>query len=201
MRIPRTLQAGLLIAAAVVLGLLAVQGTYALWNASTSTAPGAVSSASFDVSLTGSPSGNVTNMTVPGGAATINLTQSATLAPGTAAYASVAAGNNTNAGGTFSTTITAENPGLLPAGSGTLSQYVKVNGKFASTAATCGTTGYTEISTVAPLTSAAVPKGTGTVLCLQVTLDPATPPAMKGKAVNISLTLTARQLCGVPGGC
>ena len=201
MRIPRALRAGLLIAAAVVLGLLAVQGTYALWNASTSTAPGTVSSASFDVSLTASPSGNVTNMTIPGGAATINLAQPTTLTPGTSAYVSVAAGNNTNAGGTFNTTITAENPSLLPAGSGTLSQYVKVNGKFTATAATCGTTGYTAITTVTGLTSAAVPKGTGTVLCLQVTLDPATPSAMKGKAVNISLTLTARQLCGVPGGC
>lgn len=201
MRLPRTLRAGLLIAAAVVLGLLTVQGTYALWNASTSTSPGTVSSASFDVSLTGSPSGNVTTMTVPGGAATINLTQSATLAPGTSAYGSVVAGNNTNAGGAFNTSITAENPSLMPAGSGTLSQYLKVNGKFAPTPASCGTTGYTEITTVAGLTSAAVPKGTGTVLCLQVTLDPATPPAMKGKAVNISLTLTARQLCGVPSGC
>ena len=57
MRIPRTLRAGLLIAAAVVLGLLTVQGTYALWNASTSATPGTVSSASFDVSLTEAPPG------------------------------------------------------------------------------------------------------------------------------------------------
>jgi predicted ribosomally synthesized peptide with SipW-like signal peptide len=200
MRIPRTLRAGLLIAAAVVLGLLTVQGTYALWNASTSVAPGTVSSASFDVSLTASPSGQVTNMTLPGGAATVSLSQPTTLTPGTSAYANVAVSNNSNATGTFSTTITAEPASLAPSGAGTLSQYVKVKGKFVATGTACGTTGYTQV-TGAGVASAAVAKGTGTVLCLQVTLDSATPSSMKGNAVNISLPITARQLCGVPSGC
>lgn len=202
MRLPRTLRAGLLIAAAVILGLLTVQGTYALWNASTSVNPGTVSAASFDVGLTASPSGQVTTMTLPGGTApaTINLAPSTTLAPGTSTYASLAASNNTNAGGAFSTAFTVTKTSLVPEGAGTLSQYIKISGKFAPPGQACGFTGYTEIAATG-LTSAAVQKGAGTVLCLQVTLDSTTPPAMKGKAVNISLTLTARQLCGVPGGC
>lgn len=67
MGIPRSLRAAALVAAAVLMGLLTVQGTYALWAANASVTPGSVSAASFNVSLTGMPSGQVTNMTLAGG--------------------------------------------------------------------------------------------------------------------------------------
>lgn len=202
MRIPRMLGAGALIAAAVVLGLLAVQGTYALWNAGTSAAPGTVSSASFDVALTASPSGQATNMSLPGGtSATINLGQPTTLAPGTPVYASLVVGNNSNAGGTFSTSIMAGQAAVSNVGYGVLAQYVTVSAKFASAVAECySAAGYAEL-TAAGLTSAAVPKAATTVLCFQVSLSSSTSMLLKGQAVNISLPLTARQLCGVPSGC
>lgn len=202
MRIPWMLRAGALIAAAVILGLLAVQGTYALWNAGTSVAPGTVSSASFDVSLTASPSGQATNMSLPGGtSATINLGSATTLAPGTPVYATIVAGNNSNAGGTFSTSITVGHATVTNVGLGSLAEYVTVSAKFASAVADCNAaTGYTAL-TAAGLTSAAVPKATSTVLCFQVSLSSSTPIGLKGNAVNISLPLTARQLCGVPSGC
>ncbi|WP_066293677.1 hypothetical protein [Arthrobacter sp. B6] len=202
MRIPRMLRAGALIAAAVVLGLLAVQGTYALWNAGTATAPGTVSAASFDVSLKASPSGQATNMSLPGGtSATINLGQITSLAPGTPVYASLVVGNNSDAGGTFSTSITAGQATVTNVGLGVLAQYVTVSAKFGSAVAECySTAGYAPL-TAAGLTSAAVPKATSTVLCFQVSLSSSTSMLLKGQAVNISLTLTARQLCGVPSGC
>jgi hypothetical protein len=202
MRIPRILRASALIAAAVVLGLLAVQGTYALWSAGTSAAPGTISSASFDVSLIASPSGNTTNMTLPGGAsATINLGSATSLAPGTPVYASLVVGNNSNAGGTFSTSITAGQATVTNVGLGALAQYVTVSAKFASAVAECSiATGYAQL-TAAGLTSAAVPKTASTVLCFQVSLSSSTSILLKGQAVNISLPLTARQLCGVPSGC
>lgn len=202
MRIPRMLRAGVLIAAAVVLGLLAVQGTYALWNAGTSAAPGTVSSASFDVALTASPSGQATNMSLPGGtSATINLGQPTSLAPGTPVYASLVVGNNSNAGGTFSTSITAGQAAISNVGYGILAQYVTVSAKFASAVAGCySAAGYAQL-TAAGLTSAAVPKAATTVLCFQVSLSSSTSMLLKGQAVNISLPLTARQLCGVPSGC
>lgn len=201
MRIPRTLRAGLLIAAAVVLGLLTVQGTYALWNASTSTAPGTVSSASFDVSLAASPSGQVTNMTLPGGPATINLGQATSLAPGTPVYASLVVGNNSNAGGTFSTSISPGPATVTNVGPGVLAPYVTVSGKFASSVAECNSSaGYAPLTALG-ITSEAVPKAASTVLCFQVSLSSSTSALLKGQAVNISLPITARQLCGVPSGC
>ncbi|TAP45207.1 hypothetical protein [Arthrobacter sp. S39] len=202
MRIPRMLRAGALIAAAVVLGLLAVQGTYALWNAGTSTAPGTVTSASFDVALTASPSGQASNMSLSGGtAATINLVQSATITPGTSVYASVAAANNSNAGGTFNTTVTVDQATLANVNGGSLAQYLTVSAKNVATAAECSTlTGYATL-TSAGLTSASVPKAASTVLCFQVSMSSTAPVSVKGQAVNISLPITARQLCGVPSGC
>ena len=202
MRIPRMLRAGALIAAAVILGLLAVQGTYALWNSGTSAAPGTVSSASFDVSLTASPSGQATNMSLPGGtSATINLGQPTSLAPGTPVYASLVVGNNSNAGGTFSTSITAGQAAVSNVGYGILAQYVTVSAKFASAVVECySAAGYAQL-TAAGLTSASVPKAASTVLCFQVSLSSSTSMLLKGQAVNISLPLTARQLCGVPSGC
>ena len=202
MRIPRMLRAGALIAAAVVLGLLAVQGTYALWNASTSAAPGTVTSASFDVALTASPSGQATNMSLSGGtAATINVGTATSLAPGTSVYASLVVGNNSNAGGSFSTSITAGPADVTNVGTGALKPYVTVSAKFASSVAGCTVaTGYASLM-AAELNSAAVPKAASTVLCFKVSLSSSTSMLLKGQAVNISLTLTARQLCGVPSGC
>jgi predicted ribosomally synthesized peptide with SipW-like signal peptide len=196
------LRAGALIAAAVILGLLAVQGSYALWNASITTTPGSISAASFDVALTASPSGQATNMSLPGGtSATINLGQPTSLAPGTPVYASLVVGNNSNAGGTFSTSITAGQPTVTNVGLGSLAQYVTVSAKFASAVAECySATGYTAL-TAAGLTSGAVAKAASSVLCFQVSLSSSTSMLLKGQAVNISLTLTARQLCGVPSGC
>lgn len=202
MRIPRTLRAGVLIAAAVVLGLLTVQGTYALWNASTSTVPGSISSASFDVSLSASPSGQVTNMTLAGGqAGSLNLTQTATVSPGNSVYANVAIANGSNAGGTFNAALTVGQATLADVNSGVLAQYLTVSAKNVTSTAQCGTTtGYT-VLTAAGLTSAAVPKSTSTVFCFQVSLSSTAPSTVKGQAVNITLPITARQLCGVPSGC
>lgn len=203
MRIPRTLRAAALIAAAVILGLLTVQGTFALWKAGTSTAPGTVSAASFDVSLSASPSGQASNMTLSGGtlSASINLGSSTSLGPGTPVFASLQIGNNSNAGGTFNTRIAAEPATVSDTNGGSLSQYVTVSAKNVSTAAECSTTtGYSPLA--APgLTSSALPKGASTVLCFQVSLNSATPASLKGQAVNISVRITASQLCGVPSGC
>ncbi|MGN7252756.1 SipW-dependent-type signal peptide-containing protein [Arthrobacter sp. SAFR-014] len=202
MRIRRSLQAAALIAAAVVLGLLTVQGTYALWNATTSTTPGTVSSASFDVKMTATPnSQTTTNMTLANGtSANLAITPTGTFLPGDSAYGGVVVTNNTNAGGSFNTVITATRETVTSTGDGSLALNVTVNAKRGTSAADCSTTtGYTVLG-VSGLVSPTVPKGGSTVLCFQVTLNSNPPASVKGQAVNISLTLTARQ-CGVPGDC
>ncbi|SLK00397.1 hypothetical protein [Arthrobacter sp. P2b] len=203
MRIKRSLQATALVAAAVVLGLLTVQGTYALWSASASAAPGTVASASFDVALSAVPSGQATNMTLADGTTSANLaiTPTATLTPGTSVYGGVLVTNNTNAGGSFDTVITASQGTVTNVASGSLRSYVSFYAKTATSSAECSTiAGYAPIGS-AGLSSPAVGKGGSTVFCFQASLSSNAPSSVKGQAVNISLQLTARQLCGVPGGC
>ncbi|APX01284.1 hypothetical protein [Arthrobacter sp. QXT-31] len=199
MSIPRHLRAAALVAAAVLLGLLTVQGSYALWSAAAAAAPGTVTSASFDVNLAGAPSNQLTSMTVAGTPANLAVTTQsiplAALMPGTAVYASITATNNSDAGGQFNISVTSGAPVLTNAGGGSLATYLTVSAKSATSAATCGTTGYTG------LTPVTVPKGASTTLCFEVRLASNAPAAVKGQAVSISIPLTATQLCGVPSGC
>lgn len=202
MRIKRRLQAAALTAVAVVLGLFTVQGTYALWSAAASASPGTVTSASFDTALTAVNTGQTTTMTLAdGSAASLTLSPTGTLGPGTSVYGGVVVTNNTNAGGQFNTAITAGQPTIANVSGGTLAGYVSVNAKTASSSAECSTaTGFASISTTG-LVSPTVAKGGSTVFCFQVSLSSSAPSTVKGQAVNISLQLTARQLCGVPSGC
>lgn len=202
MRTKRRLQAAALTAVAVVLGLFTVQGTYALWSAAASASPGTITSASFDTALTAVNTGQTTTMTLAdGSAATLTLSPAGTLGPGTSVYGGVVVTNNTNAGGQFNTAITAGQPTIANVSGGTLAGYVSVNAKTAASSAECSTaTNFASIST-AGLVSPTVAKGGSTVFCFQVSLSSSAPSTVKGQAVNISLQLTARQLCGVPSGC
>lgn len=200
MGIPRSLRAAALVAAAVALGLLTVQGSYALWAVAASATPGTVTSAAFDVVLTGTPSGQVTTMTQVGGQpANLALTtQSAalsTLTPGSAVYSSITATNNSDAGGQFNVSVTAGTPLLANVAGGNLAAYLTVSPKSATSAGACGTTGYTGPTPVA------VPKSASTTLCFEVRLAANAPATVKGQSVSITIPLTATQLCGVPSGC
>jgi hypothetical protein len=105
MGIPRNLRAAALVAAAVLLGLLTLQGSYALWSAAASAAPGAVTSASFDFTLAG-PSTPSTNMTLAAGQpAIVSVNPSGALTPGNAVYSSVSVSNNSDAGGQFNISV------------------------------------------------------------------------------------------------
>ncbi|MFP3463074.1 hypothetical protein R5O87_19755 [Arthrobacter globiformis] len=83
---------------------------------------------------------------------------------------------------------------------GDLAQYLTVSAKFAASAAACGTTGYTNVSS-AGLTPVTVPKGTSTTLCFETRLASTAPATVKGQSVTITIPLAATQLCGVPSGC
>ena len=200
MGILREVRTAALVAAAVLLGLLTVQGSYALWSAVVSAAPGTVTSASFDVILIGAPSSQTTAMTQAGGQpASLALTTQSVplggLTPGTAVYSSVTATNNSDAGGQFNISVASGTPAVTNIAGGALGTYLTVSAKSAASAAACGTTGYTG------LTPVIVPKGASTTLCFEVRLASSAPATVKGQAVSISVPLTATQLCGVPGGC
>jgi hypothetical protein len=200
MRIPRHLRAAALIAAAVLLGLLTVEGSYALWSVAASAAPGTVTSASFDVNLSG-PSTPSTNMTLAGGqSAIVSVNPSGSLTPGIAVYSNVSVTNNSDAGGQFNLSVATGPAAKSNVGPGDLAQYLTISAKFAANAAACGTTAYTNIA-AAGLAPVAVAKLASTTLCFEVKLASNAPAAVKGQSVTITIPLSATQLCGVPSGC
>lgn len=201
MRIKRSLQAAALIAAAVLLGLLTVQGSNALWNATVAAQPGTVTAASFDMKMTDTANAQTfTNMTLANGAsATLAITPGGTLAPGKSVYGGVMVTNTTAAGGTFNTVITTSQATIANAGTGTLASHVTVMAKNTTDPADCGNPA--NYKSTAAIASPAVAKNASTYFCVQATLSATAPTSVKGQAVNITLPLTARQECGVPGGC
>ncbi|MFE5835218.1 hypothetical protein [Arthrobacter sp. NPDC056493] len=199
MRIPRALRAAALTAAAVLLGLLVVQGSYALWNATAPAAPGTVNAASFDVTITGAPSTQSMTMTTPAGqqaslALTTQTNGLSALTPGSAAYASVTAANNSDAGGPFSISLTAGIPQKVNAGSGTLADYLTVRAKNASLPADCTSAAGYQVPAGAGITSGPVAKTRTTIMCFEVTLSASAPTSVKGQSVTITVPLTASQL-------
>ncbi|MCW2131449.1 hypothetical protein [Arthrobacter sp. VKM Ac-2550] len=96
------LKASALLAAAVVLGLLAVQGTYALWNKMVPVGAGTIPTADFRVSLTDLSTGVPIDMTdSTGTSALVSLKPTGSPSPGKPAYAGVRISNVTNAGSDF----------------------------------------------------------------------------------------------------
>ncbi|MFJ5958115.1 hypothetical protein ACIQC5_19425 [Paenarthrobacter sp. NPDC092416] len=205
MRIPRSIKTAGLMVAAVLLGLMAVQGTYALWSATAIAQPGTVQASAFTVNLTGSPSTTTVPMTVNGQATTLALTTAqaplADLVRGGSVFTSISIGNASDAGGAFDITVTATAPTLSDVAGGSLASYLSVSVGSAASPATCGSsTGYQPL-TAAGFESSIIAKGGTGVLCFKVTLDPAAPASVEGHSVTITIPLHARQNCGVPNGC
>lgn len=198
MRIKRSLQATALIAAAVLLGLLTVQGTYALWNATATTSPGTVTAAAFDVRMTSTVNSQAfTNMTLPNDKpANLSITTT-TLARGQSVFGGVVVTNLVDGTNAFNTKITATKGTIA---NSALAQNLIIDAKMGSLATDCSTpAGYNTLGTTS-LTAANVAQNASAVFCLKITLNADPPQEVKGQTVNVPLTITASQ-CGASNGC
>jgi predicted ribosomally synthesized peptide with SipW-like signal peptide len=196
MRRFRLMKAAGLVLAAVLLGLLAVQGSYALWNQAASANAGTVQAADFRVSLTDTQTSNTTNMTLSDGtAAAIALTTSpaGAVVPGLATYAGVQLGNVTNAGGPF--TIRAaigSTPTVSDAGSG-LASYLTVKAVAATSLDQCSSAALYTSALVTDLPNMTIAKGGTGVFCFQVALSAAIPAALAGSAAGVTIPIVVTQ--------
>ncbi|MCY0905694.1 SipW-dependent-type signal peptide-containing protein [Arthrobacter sp. H14-L1] len=194
MHTPRALKAAGLVLAAVVLGLLTVQGTYALWNSAVNSNAGTVQAADFRVSLTDGPTNTTTDMTVNGLPATVALstTPIGVVIPGQSVYAGVQLGNVTNAGGDFKIRATAGTPGITDSSGSGFASVLSVKAVAADTLAQCQSAAlYAGAKNMA---SVDIAKNMTGVLCFQVTLDASAPGRLQGKSAGISIPLTVDQL-------
>lgn len=171
------------IGTAVVAGLLAVQGTWALWDAAAASGARSVQAADFRVELNGSP------MTAGGVSATVALQNPAmALTPTNPVYAAVTLTNATNAGGPFRILAAAGTPSATSSTPG-LAATISVQTAPAPAAGGCLAATYS-----ATPASTVVAKGGSVTLCLRASLPADAPSMLGGSAVAIAVPITATQL-------
>ncbi|GAA4656737.1 hypothetical protein [Arthrobacter cryoconiti] len=195
MRTTHMMKAAGLVLAAVILGLLVVQGSYALWNKQASMAAGTVQAADFRISLTDTNASNTTDMTLPNGtAATLALSTSpiGVLVPGKPAYAGVAIANVTNASGDFTVQATMGTVSIQNDAGG-LAGFLNVKAVAAASLDKCPDASlFTGVPTSA-LPSESIAKNSSTAICFQVMLAPTAPASTVGKSASISIPLLVTQ--------
>ncbi|WP_287933365.1 hypothetical protein [Arthrobacter sp.] len=196
MRSSQMMKAAGLVLAAVLLGLLAVQGSYALWNTAVSANAGTIQAADFRVSLTDTQTTNTTNMTLPDGTAAaiaLSTTPAGVVLPGLASYAGIQLGNVTNAGGPFTIRAAIGSiPGKSDAGTG-LAGYLTVKAVAATSLDQCSNAALYASALPTDLPAMTITKGATGVFCFQVALSATTPAALAGSTAGVTLPIVVTQ--------
>lgn len=118
-----------LVLIAIMLGLLTVQGSYALWNKAADANAGTVPAAHFRIGLTDTETNRFTDMTLSDGtSATISLstTPAGVVLPGHSTYAGVQLVNATNASGIFTVRASTAVPVVAAHTGAVLAQYLEI---------------------------------------------------------------------------
>lgn len=175
----KALKAAGLIAAAVVLGLLTAQGSYALWNTTAPANAGIVQAANFSILVNNAEMGSTPIALSIG-----------ELAPGKSAYTSLTVTNNVNVTAASPLVLQPSLTGLAPVdnfgGNLTVTTAVATAGKA------CKDLAPTDWKTVPALQSMGV--GASQTICIKVELNTNTPASHLGKSINIPVTLTVAQV-------
>ncbi|WP_269938279.1 hypothetical protein [Arthrobacter sp. HY1533] len=196
MKTTRTLKATGLVLIAVVLGLLTVQGSYALWNKVATSNAGTIQAADFNVTLAKNLTDKPISMTTDQGtAATLQLTTKplGVVKPGDSAYAGVQVGNMTNASADFKIQVLLGAPTITNNNSQwPLAQYLSIKAVEAPSLAECGSALFSP-STPASPAPLEIAKGANGVFCFQVSLAATMPATFNGQAASISVPITVNQ--------
>ncbi|WP_336711476.1 hypothetical protein [Arthrobacter sp. USHLN218] len=184
MRIKTLLKASALLAAAVVLGLLTVQGTYALWSRVVPVEAGTIQAANFRVTLTDVGTGAEMEMVdASGKAALLPLRPSGPVSSTVPAYAGVKVSNVTNAGSDFAV--------RARIGQASASYLVIKTRALPADTSNCGAVDFTAAGGSAEATLA---KNASAVFCFQLALVSTAPQALSGTQTKITVPITADQL-------
>lgn len=179
----RVLKAAGLVLAALVLGLMTAQGSYALWNAGTQANAGTIQAASFDVVMDNG-TGPVLMTQADGSKGTVALNVG-TVNAGSSAYTRVVLTNNSNAGGSF--TINAS------AGAAQISSFPELwTVQHRAVSGTDPGACNAALFNASQPQTVDIPKGASGMICFQVTL--AGSANIQGQASTITVPLSAAQV-------
>ena len=179
----RALKAAGLILAAVALGLMTVQGSYALWNAAAAANAGTIQAASFDVEMFNG-TGQVLMTQANGSQGIIGL-DVGTVNAGASAYTGVRLTNTSNAGGTFTIQASAGAADISPSPDLWSIDHRAVAG---TDLGACNAALFTS----SQFQTTDIPKGSSGVICFKVSL--AESANIQGQASTIKIPLSVAQV-------
>lgn len=181
MQATATLKAAALCGTAVVLGLLTVQGSLALWTQTAASAAGSVRAADFAVTVI-ADNGRQQRLSASGTPRTVTVAGVPALERDKPVVVPVTVTNATNAGsGTFTLRTTAGAPTVT----GALAGYVDAAVALAS-GGTCATRTAGNARDIA--------QGAAGTFCLTLTLKSTAPATLSGAAATVDVGISALQL-------
>lgn len=184
MRITARLKAAALIGLAVVVGLLGVGGTWALWNAVVPSGAGTVQAANFKITL------NKADMAVNG--MTVQAAPegpTGPLKPGTSVYAAFTVANHTDAGTPMSVTAAVAAPKITQASVPALKNTLTVQ-VSEPTSGDCAQANYLEANTG---TRATIKQDGSARFCLRMHLPEGASTALRNQSATVAVDVTATQ--------
>jgi hypothetical protein len=182
MRFTAQLKAAALIGLAVMVGLLGVGGTWALWNAAIPSAAGTVQAADFDIRLNGDSTATTITAIPESGAL---------LTPSTPVYARVDVQNASNAGAPMTVAAVMSPPQVLNPSTPTLGSTLSVRAAPAPTSGSCAGAQYTQSNTSATITIDQTKTGR---FCLRMALPAGVAPTgLTSATAKIATTVTITQ--------
>lgn len=182
-----TAKAAGLILAAVVLGLMTVQGTYALWNATVTSNPGVVQAADFKVLVNG------TEMT--SGPLALQIPGTISKGQNVYAYAPITVQNSVNVSQDSPLALKLDAAVYAPATDFGTNLTVKT--AVLTPGSTCDSlpaASYAAVASPATAYSLPLPWMATQTICVQVNLNTNTPAAQMGKQISIQTNLTVAQV-------
>lgn len=182
MRISTRLKAAALIGLAVVVGLLGVGGTWALWNAAVPSGAGTVQAADFDIRLNGDPTATTITAAPESGAL---------LTPSTPVYARVDVQNASNAGAPMTVAAVMSPPQVVNPSTPALGSALSVRAAPAPPSGSCAAATYPASNTS---TATTIAQGSTGRFCLRMALPTGAAPAgLTSATATIATTVTITQ--------
>ncbi|GAB3812689.1 hypothetical protein GCM10028820_06170 [Tessaracoccus terricola] len=167
---------------AVLAGVLAVQGTWALWNSAVASGAQSVRAADFQVNLNGNPT------IVDGSAVTVSLGDVGTLTPGATIHAAVNATVPTDAGAEFTVLATVGSPQVQQASVAALPDHLRFQVAPAPGSGKCA-----DVAAWTPTATATIGKGGAAGFCVQVQMLPGAPESLQGATATIAIPVSVTQ--------
>src|SRR5690606_11557734 len=168
--------------AAVVAGLLAVQGTWALWNDSVASGAQSIQAADFQVNLNGNPT------IVNGSAVTVSLADAGALVPGGAVHTAINVTVPTNASAAFTVAATVGTPLVQNPSVAALRDHLRTDVAVAPASGQCAA-----VSTWTPTATATISKAGAAGFCVRIRLLSAAPESVRGASAGISIPVAVNQ--------